>query len=149
LIHHSDQLNPPSTHRWPIPTDWSSSGSPWVGLARRWLRLAFAEAVNAAYKTELITPRKPWRCVDEDELATAEWVAWYNQERLHVALGYVPPAEYEAALTGTSHHASPPTPSRIATTKRVPLRPASPVRPISGEDPARITCAGSLQRRRG
>ncbi|WP_408632889.1 IS3 family transposase [Mycobacterium conspicuum] len=72
---------------------------------------ALAEAVNAAYKTELINRGKPWRCIDDVELSTAEWVAWYNQERLHEALGYVPPAEYEAALTGTSHPASQPTPA--------------------------------------
>jgi putative transposase len=72
---------------------------------------ALAEAVNAAYKTELINRAKPWRCIDDVELATAEWVAWYNQERLHEALGYVPPAEHEAALTGTSHPVSQPTPA--------------------------------------
>jgi putative transposase len=72
---------------------------------------ALAEAVNAAYKTELINRGKPWRCIDDVELSTAEWVAWYNQERLHEALGYVPPADYEAALTGTSHPASQPTPA--------------------------------------
>ena len=72
---------------------------------------ALAEAVNAAYKTELINRGKPWRCIDGVELATAEWVAWYNQERLHEALGYHTPAEYEAALTGTSHPASQPTPA--------------------------------------
>lgn len=22
---------------------------------------------------------KPWRCIDDVELATAEWVAWYNR----------------------------------------------------------------------
>jgi len=54
---------------------------------------AFAEAVNAVYKTELINRAKPWRCIDDVELATdtAEWVAWHNQERLHHALGYVQP----------------------------------------------------------
>jgi putative transposase len=72
---------------------------------------ALAEAVNAAYKTEVIHRAKPWRCVDDVELATAEWVAWYNQERLHEALGYRTPAEYEAALTGTSHPANQPTPA--------------------------------------
>lgn len=72
---------------------------------------ALAEAVNAAYKTELINRGKPWRCIDDVELSTAEWVAWYNQERLHEALGYQTPAEYEAALTGTSQHASQPIPA--------------------------------------
>lgn len=72
---------------------------------------ALAEAVNAAYKTELINRGKPWRCIDEVELATAAWVAWYNQERLHQTLGYRSPAEYEAALTGTSQPASQPTPA--------------------------------------
>jgi putative transposase len=72
---------------------------------------ALAEAVNAAYKTELINRGKPWRSVDDVELATAQWVFWYNEERLHETLGYVPPAEYEAALTGTSQPASQPTPA--------------------------------------
>jgi putative transposase len=57
----------------------------------------------------LINRGKPWRCVDDVELATAEWVAWYNQERLHEALCYRTLAEYEAAPTGTSHRASQPT----------------------------------------
>lgn len=76
---------------------------------------ALAEAVNAAYKSELINRGKPWRCIDDVELATAEWVAWYNQERLHEALGYQSPAEYEAALTGTSQPTSQPNPA-LATT---------------------------------
>ena len=37
---------------------------------------ALAEAVNAAYKSELINRAKPWRCIADVELATAEWVAW-------------------------------------------------------------------------
>jgi len=72
---------------------------------------ALAEAVNAAYKSEVIHCGKPWRSVADVELATAQWVAWYNQERLHEALGYVSPAEYEAALTAASHPASQPTPA--------------------------------------
>lgn len=70
-----------------------------------------AEAVNAAYKIEAIHRGAPWRSVNDVELATAHWVTWYNQERLHEALGYVPPAEYEAALTATSDTASQPTPA--------------------------------------
>lgn len=54
---------------------------------------------------------KPGRSVDDVELATATWVACYNRERLHGALGYLTPAEHEAALTGTSPTASQPTPA--------------------------------------
>jgi putative transposase len=28
-------------------------------------------------------------------LATLEWVAWHNKERLHSTCGYVPPGEFE------------------------------------------------------
>ena len=30
------------------------------------------------------------------ELATARWVEWYNQRRLHSSIGDVPPAEFES-----------------------------------------------------
>lgn len=76
---------------------------------------ALAESVNAAFKTELIHRRTPWRTVEDLELATLGWVWWYNHQRLHESLGYVPPAEYEAALTGASQPASQPTPA-LATT---------------------------------
>lgn len=59
---------------------------------------ALAEAVNAAYKSKLINRGKSWRCIDDVEAATAEWVAWYNQERLHEALGHVPPSEGYSTL---------------------------------------------------
>jgi len=85
---------------------------------------ALAEAVNDAYKTELINRGKPWRRIDDVELAAAAWLAWYNQERLHEALGYRSPAEYEAALSGTSQPASQLTPALAATrneTRGMPL----------------------------
>jgi len=58
---------------------------------------ALAESVNGLYKAELINRHGPWRTVDQVELATAEWVAWWNTERLHGACGDIPPAEFEAA----------------------------------------------------
>ena len=50
------------------------------------------------YKTEVIRRRGPWRGVDDVELATLTWVAWYNAARLLEPLGYVPPAEFEQAF---------------------------------------------------
>ncbi|WP_022883196.1 integrase core domain-containing protein, partial [Gryllotalpicola ginsengisoli] len=58
---------------------------------------AMAEAVNGLYKAELIWPRKPWRTVEQVELATLEYVWWWNNQRLHSELGYRTPAEVEAA----------------------------------------------------
>lgn len=110
LVHHSDRG---SQYLSLVYTDrLAELGiAPSVGSRGDSYDNALAEAVNAAYKTELIYRGKPWRCIDDVELSTAEWVAWYNQERLHEALGYQTPAEYEAALTGASSPASQPTPA--------------------------------------
>jgi transposase InsO family protein len=58
---------------------------------------ALAEAINGLYKTELIRPRKPRRTIEELELATAEWVDWFNHDRLYEYCGDIPPAELETA----------------------------------------------------
>jgi putative transposase len=57
---------------------------------------ALAEAVNSLYKAELIGRHGPWRTASQVELATLEWVGWWNQRRLHSALDHIPPAEHEA-----------------------------------------------------
>lgn len=62
---------------------------------------ALAETVNGLYKAELIHRQGPWRTVDQVELATSEWVHWWNTQRLHSACGDVPPVEYEAAYRAT------------------------------------------------
>jgi putative transposase len=56
---------------------------------------ALAETVVGLYKTELIRHRGPWRSLEQVELATAEWIDWWNQRRLHGAIGHLPPAELE------------------------------------------------------
>lgn len=58
---------------------------------------AMAEAVNTLYKTELIRQRGPWRTVEQVELATLEWVWWWNNQRLHGELDMRTPAEVEDA----------------------------------------------------
>jgi putative transposase len=58
---------------------------------------ALMESTIGLYKTELIKKAGPWRTLADVELATAEYVDWFNNKRLHTAIGGVPPAEYEAA----------------------------------------------------
>ena len=57
---------------------------------------ALAETINGLYKAELIHRRGPWKTREAVELATLEWVSWFNHHRLMEPLGYVPPAEAEA-----------------------------------------------------
>lgn len=56
---------------------------------------ALAESAIGLYKTELVRRKGPWKTVDELEIATLEWVDWFNHRRLHSAIGNIPPAEYE------------------------------------------------------
>ncbi|GHI01721.1 putative transposase for insertion sequence element IS986/IS6110 [Streptomyces cellostaticus] len=56
---------------------------------------ALMESQIGLYKTELIKPRKPWHGLADVELATAEWVDWFNNQRLHTATGDIPPHEHE------------------------------------------------------
>ncbi len=55
---------------------------------------ATAESFVDSFKTELIRDRV-WRTRTQLELAVVEYVAWFNNERLHTSLGGVPPAEFE------------------------------------------------------
>ena len=55
---------------------------------------ALAENVNGSFKNEIIHSRR-WTDVLEVEIATFEWVHWWNNERLHQALDYRTPAEIE------------------------------------------------------
>jgi transposase InsO family protein len=57
---------------------------------------ALAETVNGLYKAELIYRRGPWRNVEAVELATLEWIDWFNNRRLLAPIGHVPPTEFES-----------------------------------------------------
>lgn len=57
---------------------------------------ALAETINGLYKAELIHRRAPWKSREAVELATLEWVSWFNHHRLLEPIGYVTPAEAEA-----------------------------------------------------
>lgn len=71
-----------------------------------------AEAVNLLYKTELIRPRGPWRMVEQVELATLEWVWWWNKSRLHGELDLRTPMEVEQAYYADIESANPASPGR-------------------------------------
>ena len=58
---------------------------------------ALAESVIGLYKTELIRKQGRWRGLDDVELATLEWIDWWNHRRLLEPIGLIPPAEAEAA----------------------------------------------------
>jgi putative transposase len=56
---------------------------------------ALAETTIGLFKTELINRGGPWKTIDQVELATLEWVDWYNHRRLHGACEGLPPVEFE------------------------------------------------------
>ena len=60
---------------------------------------SLAETVNGLYKAELIHRRRTWPSATAVEIATLDWVNWWNTKRLHEALGYRTPAEAEASYT--------------------------------------------------
>jgi hypothetical protein len=58
---------------------------------------ALMESAIGLYKTELITKDGPWKTLADVELATAEYVNWFSNKRLHTSIGGFPPAEHKAA----------------------------------------------------
>jgi len=72
-------------------------GTPPTGTVGDSVESTLAEAVNGLYKTELIRRRGPWRTVEQVELATFEYVWWWNNARLHGEHGNRTPVEVEAA----------------------------------------------------
>ncbi len=94
LIHHSDRgvqyLSIRYTERLALEGAVTSVGSKGDSYDN-----ALAETVVGLYKTELIRRRSPWRTAEQVELATAEWVDWWNRRRLHSAANHLPPAEFE------------------------------------------------------
>ena len=94
LVHHSDAGSQYTSGDYTQTLDdagvLASIGS--VGDA---LDNALAESFVDSFKTELISDRV-WRTREQLEFAIVEYVAWFNTDRLHSALGDMPPAEFEA-----------------------------------------------------
>lgn len=95
LIHHSDRGSQYVSIRY--SERLAEAGiEPSVGSRGDSYDNALAETINGLYKAELIHRRGPWKTRESVELATLEWVAWFNQKRLLSSIGYIPPAEAEA-----------------------------------------------------
>jgi putative transposase len=94
LIHHSDRGSQY------VPIRYSerlaeAGIEPSVGSRGDSYDNALAETINGLYKAELIHRRAPWKTKESLELATLEWVSWFNHHRLLEPIGYIPPAEAE------------------------------------------------------
>ena len=95
LIHHSDRGSQYVSIRY--TERLAEAGiEPSVGSKGDSYDNALAETINGLYKAELIHKRGPWKTKAAVELATLEWVHWFNHHRLLSSIGYCPPAEAEA-----------------------------------------------------
>ena len=95
LVHHSDRGSQYVSIRY--SERLAEAGvEPSVGSNGDSYDNALAETINGLYKAELIHRRAPWKTKEAVELATLEWVSWFNNDRLLAPIGYIPPAEAEA-----------------------------------------------------
>ena len=95
LVHHSDRGSQYVSIRY--SERLAEAGvEPSVGSRGDSYDNALAETINGLYKAELIHRRAPWKTKEAVELATLEWVSWFNNHRLLAPIGYIPPSEAEA-----------------------------------------------------
>lgn len=94
LVHHSDRGSQYVSIRY---TERLAVGGiePSVGSRDDCYNNALAETINGLYKAELIHRRTSWKCRETVELATLQWVHWFNHTRLLEPIGSIPPAEAE------------------------------------------------------
>jgi transposase InsO family protein len=64
---------------------------------------ALAETINGLYKAEVIWRRRSWPNASSVEMATLQWVDWFNNHRLFGSIGHIPPAEAEANYYAATH----------------------------------------------
>lgn len=96
LIHHSDRGCQYVSLRYTEALE-DAKVIPSVGSVGDSYDNALAETVNGLYKTELIYSKTTWASASAVELATMEWVLWWNTTRLHESLDYATPQEAETA----------------------------------------------------
>jgi transposase InsO family protein len=94
LVHHSDRGSQYLSIRYTERLG-EAGIAPSVGSVGDSYDNALAETVIGLFKTEVIRRRGPWRSLEAVEIATLEWVDWFNHRRLLEPIGNIPPAEAE------------------------------------------------------
>lgn len=80
--------------------------SPSIGTVGDAFDNALAETVVGLYKTELINPNRPWKTVEEVEIATLHYIDWFNNTRLYEENGDITPVELEHAYYRQHRHSA-------------------------------------------
>jgi putative transposase len=100
LIHHSDAGSQYTSIRFTDHLDVEQI-APSIGSVGDAYDNALMESIIGLYKAECIDTEvfhpEPYKSLGDVEYATAGWVDWYNNRRLHSSLGYLPPIEFEQA----------------------------------------------------
>ena len=79
LVHHSDRGSQYVSIRY--SERLAEAGiAPSVGSKGDSYDNALAETINGLYKAERIHRRGPWKTWESVELATLEWVSWFNHQ---------------------------------------------------------------------
>lgn len=103
LVHHSDAGSQYTSIRLTEHLDLEQIAAS-IGSVGDAYDNAMIESGNGLYKTECIRTevfhRGPYRTLADVEFATAGWVEWYNNRRLHSAIGMLSPVAYEQAHYG-------------------------------------------------
>jgi putative transposase len=97
LIHHSDAGSQYTSLRLAEHLDAAGIAAS-IGTVGDAYDHALMESTIGVFKTELIKPRRPWKTLSEVELATAEYVDWYNHRRLHGEIGHVTKTQVTATI---------------------------------------------------
>jgi putative transposase len=101
LVHHSDAGSQYTSIRYTERLA-EAGAKPSIGSVGDSYDNAMAESIIGLFKTEVIRRQGPWRSRDTVEMATLEWVDWYNNRRLFEAIGDIPPAEAESNYYATT-----------------------------------------------
>lgn len=112
LIHHSDAGSQYTSIRFTEHLEIEGI-RPSIGTVADAYDNALMESINGLYKTECIRTKVfhpgPYKTLAEVEYATAGWVDWYNNRRLHGTLGLITPVEHEDAYYAALNRALQPT----------------------------------------